>query len=285
VSQPPGGYNQDQSPWANYPPPGYPPTGQRGFPSSGYGPPQMPLPRRARRKRPRKRTVILLSVAAFLLIGIIGNAVGSGKKTSTAANVSTASATASQAIKARPSPAARPKSSAAPKSTVSREAACYKRGFASGDIYVRMLSSGSQWTAQELGGEWSWNFHLDKCLTSVQSIMATAPRNAGSCTQVGYAADNPGYDPNAAVAAPLIQVAKQAGPACQAATPSSPVQTTPAAAPASTAPVGCNPLSDEGTCYKPGEYCRDSDHGVSGVAGDGEAIACEDNDGWRWEPA
>jgi hypothetical protein len=23
---------------------------------------------------------------------------------------------------------------------------------------------------------------------------------------------------------------------------------------------------------------------VSGVAGDGEAIKCEDNNGWRWEP-
>jgi hypothetical protein len=23
---------------------------------------------------------------------------------------------------------------------------------------------------------------------------------------------------------------------------------------------------------------------VTGVAGDGETITCEDNDGWRWEP-
>jgi len=65
--------------------------------------------------------------------------------------------------------------------------------------------------------------------------------------------------------------------------------TTPAAAPpapaAPTTPAGCYPLSDEGTCYEPGEYCRDSDHGVSGVAGDGETITCEDNDGWRWEPS
>ena len=27
------------------------------------------------------------------------------------------------------------------------------------------------------------------------------------------------------------------------------------------------------------------DHGASGVAGDGERIMCEDNNGWRWEPA
>jgi hypothetical protein len=43
-------------------------------------------------------------------------------------------------------------------------------------------------------------------------------------------------------------------------------------------------LTDGGNCYEPGEYCRDSDHGASGRAGDGEAITCEDNDGWRWEP-
>jgi hypothetical protein len=27
-----------------------------------------------------------------------------------------------------------------------------------------------------------------------------------------------------------------------------------------------------------------SDHGKTGVAGDGAAIKCEDNNGWRWEP-
>ena len=55
--------------------------------------------------------------------------------------------------------------------------------------------------------------------------------------------------------------------------------------PTATAPAGCHPLTNGGNCYEPGEYCRDSDHGTSGVAGDGEAITCEDNDGWRWEPS
>jgi len=62
-----------------------------------------------------------------------------------------------------------------------------------------------------------------------------------------------------------------------------PQTTAPAAAP--TTPSGCYPLTNGGNCYEPGEYCRNSDHGVSGVAGDGERIICEDNDGWRWEPA
>ncbi len=43
-------------------------------------------------------------------------------------------------------------------------------------------------------------------------------------------------------------------------------------------------MTNGGNCYEPGEYCRKSDHGASGVAGDGEKIICEDNNGWRWEP-
>ena len=74
-------------------------------------------------------------------------------------------------------------------------------------------------------------------------------------------------------------------------TTSTTVMPTPAPAPApapvstpSPAPTqSCYPLSDEGGCYEPGEYCRDSDHGASGLAGDGKSITCEDNDGWRWE--
>jgi len=66
-----------------------------------------------------------------------------------------------------------------------------------------------------------------------------------------------------------------------AAPASRPAKTSPAA----TAPAAsCYPLSNGGNCYEPGEYCRKSDHGASGVAGDGKKILCENNDGWRWEP-
>jgi hypothetical protein len=54
--------------------------------------------------------------------------------------------------------------------------------------------------------------------------------------------------------------------------------------PSAPTPTGCHPLTNSGNCYEPGEYCRNNDHGASGVAGDGEAITCEDNNGWRWEP-
>jgi len=77
-----------------------------------------------------------------------------------------------------------------------------------------MITPGIQWTAQELGGGWTWNVTEGKCLTSVQMMMATAPLGTGDCTQAGYVADNPGYDVNAAVAPPLKRVAAHAGPGC-----------------------------------------------------------------------
>ena len=33
------------------------------------------------------------------------------------------------------------------------------------------------------------------------------------------------------------------------------------------------------------QLLRQSDHGTVGRAGDGATIVCEDNNGWRWEPA
>lgn len=73
-------------------------------------------------------------------------------------------------------------------------------------------------------------------------------------------------------------------PSSASAQPTAPPPAAPAT-PASTAPAGCRPLSNERTCYEPGEFCRKVDRGTSGVAGDGEAITCEDNNGWRWEPS
>jgi hypothetical protein len=52
-------------------------------------------------------------------------------------------------------------------------------------------------------------------------------------------------------------------------------------------PTGCTPKTDSGNCYEPGEFCRDSDHGVTGVAGNGTPIKCEGSGSatWHWEPA
>lgn len=64
-----------------------------------------------------------------------------------------------------------------------------------------------------------------------------------------------------------------------------PLPTTAPSPPPTAAPPSCYPLTDGGNCYRPGEYCRNSDHGVTGRAGDGQMIVCQDNNGWRWEPA
>src|SRR5690242_3444835 len=50
-------------------------------------------------------------------------------------------------------------------------------------------------------------------------------------------------------------------------------------------PASCYPTAASGNCYEPGEFCSLADHGMTGVAGDGERIVCQDNNGWRWEPA
>jgi hypothetical protein len=63
-----------------------------------------------------------------------------------------------------------------------------------------------------------------------------------------------------------------------------PATTPPVTTPPVTTPSGCHPLSSGGNCYKAGELCSAADHGLTGVAGNGETITCEDNDGWRWEP-
>jgi hypothetical protein len=104
-----------------------------------------------------------------------------------------------------------------------------------------------------------------KSSTGTQAPAASAPATPSTTLQTPALTSTP------TTAAPV-----STAPPTTAAPP-----VTAAAAPA--APAGCHPLSNENTCYEPGEYCRDSDHGVTGVAGDGKSITCEDNNGWRWE--
>lgn len=67
--------------------------------------------------------------------------------------------------------------------------ACYTHTWASGDIFVRMITSGQAPVAQELGGEWTCDRASNKCVTSVESIISAVPRERGNCAQVGYVAD------------------------------------------------------------------------------------------------
>lgn len=63
-----------------------------------------------------------------------------------------------------------------------------------------------------------------------------------------------------------------------------PGTTAPTVAAAAT-PPSCSPVAASGNCYEPGEFCSAADHGLSGTDGQGNPIACEDNNGWRWEPS
>lgn len=221
------------------PPPRYGPQGGQPYrpqppyqPQAPYG--QQPLPQAAPggRRPPRrpwiKRHKILSSliavVAVFILIGAIGAAIGPRPKqaAATAATLPTASAA--------PSAKASPTAAAARKTVVARvpatrktkaaahrpdaEDACLARPHASGDVYVVSVESGLQTSAEEIGGGWSWDYITKTCLTSVQDTLATAPTGAGYCTQVGYVADNPGYDVNATPAKRLKVLAGEVGAAC-----------------------------------------------------------------------
>jgi hypothetical protein len=85
------------------------------------------------------------------------------------------------------------------------------------------------------------------------------------------------FEPRAALAAAVHPPpAAPSSPPITAAPPPPP----PSPAPAAT----CHPLTNGGNCYEPGEFCRESDAGVIGLAGDGETIKCENNNGLRWEP-
>jgi hypothetical protein len=61
--------------------------------------------------------------------------------------------------------------------------------------------------------------------------------------------------------------------------PRAPSSKSPMAAPT----TSCHPTTAKGHCYQPGEYCRKSDLGKSGLAGDGAKITCKYVDGrYRW---
>src|SRR5262249_28907727 len=107
----------------------------------------------------------------------------------------------------------------------------------------------------------------------------------GSGSPVGssiVATSAPAPSPSTTTApAPALPPPTTTAPATAAPPPPAPTSA-PAAVP--TTSSGCYPLTNRGNCYKSGEYCRKSDHGASGVAGDGTHIVCKNNNGWHWEP-
>jgi hypothetical protein len=126
-----------------------------------------------------------------------------------------------------------------------------------------------------------------KSPSSPGSSVAAGMKTTASATATGVHSQH-ATQPAAAVQKTHPTRTQTTSAVSHAPAPSAPAPTTPAAVvapPASAAPASCHPLTNGSKCYEPGEYCRNADHGASGVAGDGKAITCENNDGWRWEPA
>lgn len=74
---------------------------------------------------------------------------------------------------------------------------------------MRYVSQGLQTSAQELG-----EVALADCVPMVTWLQTAAANGPGDCTQVAWAHDNPGYDPNAVPARPLKKLIESIGPGC-----------------------------------------------------------------------
>ncbi len=120
--------------------------------------------------------------------------------------------------------------------------------------------------------------------TSPAMPTATSPSGGATATSAGAAAASASPTPARSTAAPPTK-APVIVPAPTKPATSQPVRVLPPPVQHTSAPASsCYPLTDKGKCYEPGEFCRKSDHGATGVAGDGERIICADKNGWRWEP-
>lgn len=234
---------------------------------------------------------LLVAIMLALLSGCssVGSSSSTGSST-TAAAVSTAPASSQSSGSATASPASR-KVSLGPLQTVEH----YWHAIASQNFKVayRDLANGSvsqdetTFVSQEQQARIS-NATFSGSLTSATKTVAIVTVDSLTTTDAQYGCRrwSGNYQLTRLDGRWQIARASISPSPCQGSpTATSPPSTTAQGNTGNTGNGGCSPVSDSGTCYEPGEFCRDDDHGVSGSAGDGQAITCEDNDGWRWEPA
>lgn len=104
---------------------------------------------------------------------------------------------------------------------------------------------------------------------------ASAPGASAPATSAGTLKPSHGVAGAAtapASSSPSASPARTSTPARLAVPPAAttPPVTTPAPSPS----VSCYPTVVGGLCYEPGQACRARDHGMIGVAGDGQKIIC-----------
>ena len=121
-----------------------------------------------------------------------------------------------------------------------------------------------------------------RIIAAAEAVMVAAVMLAAGCGSAATSTPTPTPSPTHSVMS-LAASSTSPSPSHSASPP------TPPTLPATTFSVAallasCYPTTSSGHCYKPGEYCPESDHGETGVAEDGTQIICQDNNGWRWEP-
>lgn len=161
----------------------------------------------------------------LIVVGIIGEATGAGKKApaaSTAAVATTAPASPSSApvapVKATVKPAATTAKPALAKTTTHPATKTAKAAAAPSptcnlanepNVIVWEQWPGLQDVAQLLGG-WS----PETCKSSIDQIMSTMPTGAGYYTAIAYQSDNPNYNVDATPAPRLKDVIEEVGQGC-----------------------------------------------------------------------
>lgn len=114
---------------------------------------------------------------------------------------------------------------------------------------------------------------------NVQVVVTVVRRHKARSCSTAFTPQKAGsHSPSPSPRPPSPSPSPSPRPPSPSPSPSSPT-------PVPSSPAACYPRAADGNCYMPGEFCPKADHGMLGIAGNGEAIVCDNNDGWRWEPA
>lgn len=134
------------------------------------------------------------------------------------------------------------------------------------------------------GKAWAWVIGIVALFAVVAAIAGNTPSHSPGPTKPVSVVSTTTPTPAASTPTPTPTPTPAKKPVTHHHHPAPAPTHTQVAAPPPPPASSCYPLTDSGHCYEPGEYCRYSDAGTTGIAGDGERIKCENNNGLRWEP-
>jgi hypothetical protein len=244
------------------------PTDMPGNPSPGWQPPSPQPPRKSWPARHKVWTAVLGILGIFVVLGVIGAIAGSPKSKPTASAGTISASTASS-----PTPSPTPTVSPPPApltSTASVTRRHPRTGTKVGVSVVTAPDARITAVAHFETGDRDKTARADSTgLHTFWFPLGSAPPGVRVLVTVRVFAHGQKRSTR------VWFTPRQPPP------PPAPTATTPPPAP----PTGCYPKASTGNCYEPGEFCPHADAGMRGVAGDGEAIICENNNGLRWEPA